>query len=101
VRKKIRNPNPSKTNPLSGTKLLEWGLLSRASLTSLIVSEERRAWILETYPPEETGRPGIIVVHARGDELRKTDAGRELSGNDFADDEVALADEKELVEAAG
>lgn len=26
-----------------------------------VPSPDRQAWILATYPPEETGRPGIIV----------------------------------------
>jgi hypothetical protein len=67
----VRNPRPARTNPLQGTKLYEWGVLSRASLATLIVSDERRDWILETYPPEETGRPGIIVAQERK-RVRKT-----------------------------
>ena len=33
-----------------------------SSLVHLIVSEERAAWILERYPPTETGRPMILAT---------------------------------------
>lgn len=91
----MRHPNPAATNPLQGTKLFEWGLLSRASLAALVVSDERRAWILATYPPEETGRPGIIVAQERKrvktkKRLHEDDADKEL-------DEVAEQDEIERI----
>ena len=90
----MRHPNPNAMNPLQGTKLYEWGLLSRASLATLIVSDERAAWILSTYPPEETGRPGIIVAQERkrvhkAEKQTREDANEEL-------DEVAEQDEMEL-----
>jgi|HubBroStandDraft_2_1064218.scaffolds.fasta_scaffold471031_3 hypothetical protein len=51
----------------------------RSPLAALIVSPERAAWIMETYPPEQMGRPGILHRELRGTKIRKTDAdeGRE------------------------
>jgi hypothetical protein len=94
----VRNPRPAAMNPLQGTKLFEWGLLSRASLAALVVSEERRAWILETYPPEETGRPGILVAQERK-RVHKTEK-REFDA-DASDelDEVAEQEEMEMMAA--
>ena len=81
-------------NPLQGAKLFEWGLLSRASLAALVVSEERQAWILETYPPEETGRPGILVAQERK-RIREVKKQEQMD----ADEELnAVADEQDEVE---
>jgi hypothetical protein len=41
----------------------------RGTLIDLIVDDARRDWIMRTYPPEDMGRPGILVV-------RKTDGVR-------------------------
>jgi hypothetical protein len=95
----MRHPNPAATNPLQGTKLYEWGALSRVSLAALIVSPERAAEIMRLYPEEETrGRPGIIVAQERK-RVRKTkkreredDAGEEV-------DVVAEQDEMEPIAA--
>jgi len=35
--------------------------LSNEALRELIVSDERRDWILATYPPDEAGRPGMFA----------------------------------------
>ena len=40
------------------------------SLMDFVVSDERRDWILRTYPPSDIGRPGILVVR---DQRRKPD----------------------------
>jgi hypothetical protein len=48
------------------------------SLAHLVVSPERAAWILERYPPNETGRPMILATeyHARS-RTRRAAAGVE------------------------
>ncbi|HXX18708.1 MAG TPA: hypothetical protein VEJ46_04850 [Candidatus Acidoferrum sp.] len=37
----------------------------RDTLVDLIVSDERRAWILTRYPFEDIGRPGILHVEPK------------------------------------
>lgn len=37
----------------------------RDTLADLIVSDERRLWILERYPFEDVGRPGILHVESK------------------------------------
>jgi hypothetical protein len=44
----------------------------RGTLIDLIVDDARRDWIMRTYPPEDQGRPGILVVR-KTDDVRKTD----------------------------
>jgi hypothetical protein len=64
--------NPAATSALQGTRLSDWGRLSQEAWATLIVNDERAAWILSRYPPEETGRPGIIVAQERK-RVRKTE----------------------------
>jgi len=54
----------------------EWRRLSVEALAALIVSDERRDFILATYPPTDVGRPGIIHNTPRGEKrkVRETDA---------------------------
>jgi hypothetical protein len=37
-----------------------WQEIRAKVLNRLIVSPERAAWILQTYPPTDLGRPGIL-----------------------------------------
>jgi hypothetical protein len=70
---------------MGADKLNEWIRLD--GLASLIVSEERAAWIQRRYPASESGRPGILHTDARDRgskrQIRKTD-------DDPADVEVSL-----------
>jgi hypothetical protein len=59
--------NRNKFQPISPRKVEEWRRLDLEALQSLIVSDARRAWILERYPPNEMGRPGILVVSDRSE----------------------------------
>lgn len=43
----------------------EWHRLSVEALRALIVTDERRDWILATYPPSEVGRPGMFARDQR------------------------------------
>jgi hypothetical protein len=43
----------------------EWHRLSVEALRELIVSDERRDWILARYPPDEVGRPGMFAGDQR------------------------------------
>jgi hypothetical protein len=47
-----------------------------SSLVHLVVSPERAAWILERYPPTETGRPMILATeyHARSRTRSRNDS---------------------------
>jgi hypothetical protein len=87
----------------------EWARLTVESLNALIVSEERREWILERYPPTDVGRPGVLHHTPRGEKLKAvremdTDAPVEVDADrpswrktsGFAGDEDAL----ELAEVA-
>jgi hypothetical protein len=54
----------------------EWRRLTVEALAALIVSDERRDWILERYPPTDMGRPGLIHNTPRGEKhtaVRETD----------------------------
>lgn len=51
---------------LRGKALEEYRKCMQRERQALLVSPERLAWILKTYPPEETGRPGIWV-HTRSE----------------------------------
>ena len=57
--------------------------------SDLIVSDERAAWILETYPPSDQGRPGIIATDSRGDRVRISDASVDL--DEDVESELAMA----------
>ena len=67
----MRNLNPAKINPMGGGKMYEWKRLEDLALAELIVSPARAAWILARYPPEQTGRPGILATHECGPRLKK------------------------------
>lgn len=80
---------------------MEWQRLTVESLNALMVSDERRAWLLERYPPTDVGRPGILHCTPRGEKRKKRvremdDAPVEVEEADwrtafeFAGDEVAL-----------
>ena len=45
------------------------------SLKDFVVDDARRDWILKTYPPSETGRPGILV------DQRTTRAETDIEGS--------------------
>jgi hypothetical protein len=47
------------TPRLRGRKLEEYGRIMFLERQKLIVSDERRAWILARYPPDEIGSPII------------------------------------------
>jgi hypothetical protein len=51
----------------------EWLRLTVESLSELLVSDERREWLLATYPPTDVGRPGIIHSGERRKAVRKLD----------------------------
>jgi hypothetical protein len=34
-------------------------------LADLVVNDARRDWILSVYPPEDTGRPGILATELK------------------------------------
>lgn len=53
-----------------------------SSLVHLVVSEERAAWILERYPPTETGRP--MILHSEYHTRSRTRSKRQSAA---ADDE--------------
>ena len=86
----VRFWNPRASYVLAGTKLIEWKALIEASLAALIVTPERAAWILATYPPSDMGRPDILAPHVRERtaRVRKTKraefAGEEEDGLDVA-----------------
>jgi len=67
----MRNPRPDKTSPMGGGKMHWWKFLGDQELSKLIVDEKRAAWILARYPPEQTGRPGILATHECGPRLKK------------------------------
>jgi hypothetical protein len=45
----------------------EWARLTTEALSRLIVSDDRRDFILERYPPSDTGRPGVLHTTPRGE----------------------------------
>jgi hypothetical protein len=53
----------------------EWRRLTVEALAALIVTDERRDWILERYPPTDVGRPGLLHNERRA---AKRKAVREL-----------------------
>jgi hypothetical protein len=69
--------NGQQTYALAPALAAEWLRLTVESLSALIVSDERRDWILANYPPEkEAGRPGILHPTPRGEkrQVREMDA---------------------------
>ena len=61
--------------------------------SDLIVSDERAAWSLETSPPSDLGRPGILAIdsktkHAKP-RVRIADADKDTDEN--AEIELAMA----------
>ena len=54
-------------------------------MAELIVSEERRLWILATYPPSEMGRPVILFCEPQ----RKSRRAKDVRNN--ADELAELA----------
>jgi hypothetical protein len=77
----LQHRNPLSNYIPSNTKTWEWKRLDDEALARLIASPERTAWIVATYPPEETGRPGIICVQLRtSKQVRKMDPDRDSPG---------------------
>lgn len=52
-----------------------WHQIILEERAKLIVSDEKRKWILETYPPDETGRPGFFSVKEE-----RSSAGKNVVG---------------------
>jgi hypothetical protein len=103
----MRTWNPSATPVLTGSKIQDWKALNDHFFASLVVSDERAAEIMERYAEGEmSGRPGVFASPEKklrasnSKKIRNVAAKREQSGNDFTEEEVALADEVELVGAA-
>lgn len=59
---------------LRGRRLEEYGRIMARERRGLLVSKERQAWILETYPPADVGRPGDMATNA----LQPTSVGRDV-----------------------
>jgi len=57
--------------------------LTIESLAALIVSDERRDWILERYPPTDIGRPGIVHVEKRKAVRKLDDDAPAVAGEDW------------------
>jgi hypothetical protein len=89
---------------LSSTQARDWKRTGDAALAELIVSPERAAWIMATYPPEETGRPGILVPHVPGEKQVQLDIERDepewRKTFSFEGNEDALADEGNVMAVA-
>ncbi len=111
----------SRTDKMSRGKATHWKSFGDQALSELIVDEKRAAWILRTYPPEETGRPGMLYTPQPGETLRQRIPKRDVeepveidslpswrrtteffgAEEELEKEEVAVAvAEEELVEAA-
>jgi hypothetical protein len=53
----------NRTNAMGWGRSREWKYLGDLALGELIVSDARRDWILQRYPPSDQGRPGLLCVH--------------------------------------
>lgn len=60
-----------------------------SSLAHLVVSEERAAWILERYPPNETGRP--MILHSEYGTRSRTRSKRQSAAAEDSEIETAEA----------
>jgi len=59
---------------LRGKKLRDYGIVMAKERAKLVVSPERAKWILEHYPPSETGRPDLFADTV----MRPTSVGRDV-----------------------
>lgn len=60
-----------------------------SSLEHLIVSDERASWILERYPPTETGRP--MILHSEYHTRSRTRTKKDSAAADDGEIETAEA----------
>src|ERR1700674_4144346 len=60
--------------PMTVKTANEWLRLDLLARAELIVSDERREWILATYPFSDTGRPGILAHEPLAPRPRKKTA---------------------------
>jgi len=78
-------------HPISLRKADLWHRLDLEARAALIVSDERRAWILERYPPDEMGRPLIIVADDGRTQTKVSITDEDHPESETGADEVLVA----------
>jgi hypothetical protein len=71
------HPNPVYTDT--------WQEIRASMLNRLIVDPERAAWILQTYPPTDLGRPGVLNNEQRSQVVQIMDFSGFVQKMDFCD----------------